>query len=102
MSVKIQVKVLGIDETMRQLNEDVDAFYQRVTDVFLDEVKAFTPVRTGYAQSRWRKNTSVKRPEVSNDAPYVPYLESGTSKMRAANKGRGIIGPALNSTKGKI
>lgn len=100
--MKIQVRTTGIDETIRQLNEDVDTFYQRVTDVFLDELRNFTPVRTGYAQSRWRKNTSVKKPEVSNDAPYVPYLEKGTSRMRAANKGKGIIGPALNSTKGKI
>jgi hypothetical protein len=100
MSVRIQVT--GIDATIRRLNEEVDDFYQRVADTLLDEAKAFTPVRTGFAQSGWRKTNSVKNPEIVNSVPYVPYLERGTPRMRAANKGRGIIGPALDSTKGKI
>ena len=98
----VKIQVTGIDATLRRISEDVDAFYQRVADVLLDEAKAFTPVRTGFAQSNWRKTKSVKNPEIVNNVPYVPYLEKGTSKMRAANRGKGIIGPALDSTKGKI
>lgn len=93
---------MGIDETLRRINEEVDDFYVRVADTLLDEAKAFTPVRTGLAKSGWRKTKSVKNPEIVNSVPYVPYLEKGTPRMRAANRGRGIIGPALNSTLGKI
>lgn len=102
MTIKIDIKALGIDETRQRVNEQFDAFYQRVADTMLDEVRAYTPVRTGLAQSSWVKNTNKKKPQVSNSVPYVPYLEKGTTRMRAANNGKGIIGPALTSTKGKI
>jgi hypothetical protein len=59
-------------------------------------------VRTGQAQRGWDRKTKRTGFSVENPVPYVPYLDKGTPRMRAANNGRGIIGPALNSIKGKL
>lgn len=42
-----------------------------------------TPRDTGRAQEGWKVDRSLRF--VSNDVPYIKYLDSGTSRMKAFN-----------------
>ena len=97
----LTIKVTGIDK----VRNDVSSSYkQLITALATDltrELQQNTPVRSGRAQAGWNKQVGNKDFVIENKVPYSGYLESGTNKMRPANNGRGIIGPALNSIKGK-
>ncbi len=97
----LTIKVTGIDK----VRNDVSSSYkQLITALATDltrELQQNTPVRSGRAQAGWNKQVGDKDFVIENKVPYSGYLESGTNKMRPANNGRGIIGPALNSIKGK-
>jgi HK97 gp10 family phage protein len=97
----LTIKVTGIDNVR---NEVSSSYKQLITALATDltrELQQKTPVRTGRAQAAWTKSVGDKDFVIENKVPYSGYLETGTSKMRPANKGKGIIGPALNSIKGK-
>lgn len=98
----LSIRVTGLNETKADLKKAFETRVKQVTDEMYQSLKAFTPVRTGRARGGWKKNNSKLSGSISNTVPYVQYLEEGTPRMRPANKGRGIIGPALNSIKGKI
>jgi GTP cyclohydrolase I len=100
MSIKIEV--IGIPETMQRIESEYRDFLERVADAVVQEAPRQTPKRTGRAAAGWKKNMEQDSFEISNPVPYVQYLERGTRKMKAANNGRGIIGPTLTSIKGKI
>jgi HK97 gp10 family phage protein len=97
----LTIKVTGIGK----VKSDVSSSYkQLITALATDltrELQQNTPVRSGRAQAGWNKQVGNKDFVIENKVPYSGYLESGTNKMRPANNGRGIIGPALNSIKGK-
>lgn len=97
----LTIKVKGIDNVR---NEISSGYKQLITALATDltrELQQKTPVRSGRAQAGWNKQVGDKDFVIENKVPYSGYLETGTNKMRPANNGRGIIGPALNSIKGK-
>jgi len=49
-------------------------------EIYLD-VKAETPVQTEIARAGWKSQKINDGKEISNDVPYVGYLEYGTRKM---------------------
>jgi hypothetical protein len=100
MTFKIEIR--GLEQTVNKINESYSEFLERVGSTVEDALRDKTPVRTGRAQSGWDRKTSKDGFAIENPVPYVPYLERGTPKMRPANQGRGIIGPALDSVKGKL
>ena len=86
----------------KQLKTSLERVVSQIGTEIRASLKNKTPVRTGRAQQGWSKRT--KRGQdvaIQNRVPYVPFLEEGTSRMRAANGGRGIIGPALQEVKKK-
>jgi hypothetical protein len=97
----LKVEMRGLEQTQKSIQESYSQFLERVATTTEDALKDFTPVRTGRLQNGWNKQVKKDGFEVNNRVPYGVYLEQGTSRMRAANKGRGIVGPALNSIKGK-
>lgn len=98
----IKLKFSGVTQSINALNESYADFLERLSTSVETALKSKTPVRTGRAKAGWDTVTKNDSFSVSNSVPYVPFLERGTTRMRAANKGRGIIGPALDSVKGKL
>lgn len=96
---KLLLQVKGLPQTMKQLNNTVERVITRLGTEVRRALRAKTPVRTGTARRGWTKRTRGDEITVENRVPYVPFLEKGTSRMRAANQGRGIIGPALKQVK---
>jgi len=94
------MELMGVDATLKRVEENYHEFLERVADTLVEEARAFTPVKTGRAASGWKKTGSKENVAVENSVPYVPYLEKPYVRSRQAPKG--IIGPALTSTKGKL
>jgi len=63
-------------------SDDVNARMDFATNL----LREVTPVDTGFARSRWRNNKSVFRigGQITNDAPYITYLNQGGSKQAPA------------------
>jgi hypothetical protein len=100
--MNLKIEFSGVEQAIDKLNESYADFLERVGSEVEGALKDKTPVRSGRAQRGWDRTTKRDGFSVENAVPYVPYLENGTRKMKPANKGRGIIGPALNSIKGKL
>lgn len=67
-------------------------------ELTLQEARGKTPVKTGYARSKWTRTQSTDNFEVANRVPYIEKLEAGASRQAP----RGIIGPTLTAIKGKV
>jgi hypothetical protein len=102
MAGRVSIDLVGGTAVTRQLRDQVQRLAKSIGQEILTNLKAKTPVRTGRARSGWNRSVSNRDIVVENRVPYVPYLEKGTRRMRAANSGRGIIGPALQQSKGKF
>lgn len=91
----ITVRITGdfpdLSKKIRQGLEDI------ADDVY-SEVKNATPVDTGYAKSRWKKQTGTNSSVINNDAPYISELEKGRSKQAPD----GIITPVVNKIKSNM
>jgi hypothetical protein len=102
MAGRVSIQLVGGTEVTRELRDQVQRLAKSISQEILSNLKAKTPVRTGTARRGWQRNVVNRDITIENRVPYVPYLERGTRKMRAANSGRGIIGPALQQSKGKF
>ena len=97
----LSAKVVGIDSLMSYVNSGYSNLVKAVATDLQDELRADTPVKSGRARAGWQTKVSKDNFIIENKVPYVGYLDKGTPKMKASNQGRGIIGPALTSIKGK-
>ena len=75
----------------RKITRAVD---QISRDLF-DELKATTPVDTGYAKRNWKKKGSINNRSIENDANYISFLDEGSSRQAP----RGMTGPAIKKIK---
>lgn len=66
------------------IQNDIDTVIKEVGQEALKRVKERTPVRTGYAQSRWEMNSDNQGFTLENDADYISYLEAGWSNQAPA------------------
>lgn len=97
----LKIKVSGVDQIRREVSGSFKQLISALATDLQRELQQKTPVRTGRAQAGWNKQVGDRDFVIENKVPYSGYLETGTSRMRPSNNGRGIIGPALNSIKGK-
>ena len=97
----MSVTITGIDRAFNEVDKGYQNLLAEVASTLETNLKSLTPVRTGRAQAGWHKTVTANQAVVENSVPYVPYLDKGTTKMKPANHGRGIVGPALSQTKGK-
>jgi hypothetical protein len=97
----ITAKVINVSRVNSELDSGYKSLIKALATDLTRELQQKTPVRTGRAQAGWQTKTGNKDFVIENKVPYSGYLDKGTSKMRPANNGRGIVGPALNSIKGK-
>lgn len=98
MNLKIEVR--GVADTIKEVEGQFQDFLERVADKIVEEAPKFTPKRTGLASRSWEAKKTRDNFEVTNTQPYAVYLEKPFVKSRQAP--RGIIGPTLNSIKGKV
>lgn len=70
---------------INSVEKDIKEHTQKISQQIFDDVVDLTPVRTGYAQSRWELNTvSDDQVEVTNDCDYIIYLDQGSSDQAPA------------------
>lgn len=82
-------------EIHTKINQDLSKFNQR----FVEELRATTPIRTGYARSQWANTlttgvfgrTSIF-PLARNTAPYIGVLDQQRTSRQAPE---GIVVPAV-------
>lgn len=91
---------------MQSVTSDIRSEVKRLSNQVYSEVKTRTPVKTGTAQAGWRQRTADTNFTISNAVPYIEVLDKGrhmTSRgMRGSKQApKGIVGPSLESIKGK-
>lgn len=66
-------------EAFDEITKQVDGIIDAVAKEVYVRIYNRTPVDTGFAQSRWVLTRGKEDFVVSNDAPYISYLENGHS-----------------------
>ena len=81
--MKIQIK--GINDVFERLSIELSkaetTHLRKTASKMTAELKAATPVDTGLARDSWKIDEQGKRVIVSNDTPYIQYLNEGSSKQ---------------------
>ena len=77
----MKVEVLGINETLQFLGTSVTDKVAQVAEIYLDEAKKATPIKSGRARRNWKKTVNRQGFDVSNNVPYIGRLEEGYSKQ---------------------
>lgn len=91
---------------MSSLQAELRSEVKRLANDLYTEVKQRTPVDTGRAKAGWNKNVRNTGFTISNNVPYIGVLDKGrhmTSRgMRGSKQApKGMVGPSLESIKGK-
>jgi hypothetical protein len=102
MVARIKVKSDGVfRKVARALRDMVDTKGEAAIQQLFSDLVLATPIRTGYARSRWTLEPSTqytvkydvrykglwfgeRKVVLSNDAPYIIYLNQGSSKQAPA------------------
>jgi len=79
----------------QQLEQNLEVFMSRTTNTLFNNIKKFTPKRSGKAAKSWRKTKMNKFDHnLVNNQTYVPRLDKGYSKQAP----RGFYKPAVTQT----
>lgn len=102
----LKVEFRGLSNVTKALDQALRSEIQLLANTVYSTVKGKTPVDTGRARGGWTKNVKDKTFVVQNDVPYITVLDKGRHMTNRGMRGskqapRGIIGPSLNSIKGK-
>jgi len=92
------IRVRGLSAVARELEQSLERAVKDAADLVDERARANTPVRTGYTQKQWQKQTSKSNFQVKNTVPWIERLEQGSSKQAP----RGIIGPTLKQVRRKL
>lgn len=79
--VEFEVDVTEFKEGVKL---EINDMASNIADALYRKIVSRTPVRTGYAKSRWTVDVSKDaegfvQGEITNDAPYIIFLEMGSS-----------------------
>lgn len=97
----LRVEIQGLGNTNRALMKGLSRAVAQLAQDVEQSLRQHTPVRTGRARAGWRTKTTDTSFVSENRVPYVGYLDTGTPKMRPANRGHGIVTPAIQQIRGK-
>lgn len=75
-----------------------DRTFETLVFGLFEEIVWRTPVDTGYCMSRWEIQPGDGYFTITNDAPYVSFLEAGWSKQAPV----GMVKPALKNFKEQV
>jgi len=104
MTFKVEFKnVVG---TKQFLNGELRSAVKSLANEVYQEVRKTTPVDTGRARKGWTKKVQGNDFEIANQVPYIGVLDKGRHMTNRGMRGskqapKGIIGPSLNSIKGR-
>lgn len=93
--------------TMQNLSASIDRDLRSFTRDFVAQLKATTPIRTGFARNSWQNIYSGRAigsggviPLAKNDASYIGVLDGQSPKGFTSRQApKGIVRPALNKTR---
>lgn len=85
----MQMKLTGAKALFASLQNQLEtltrANLRTQSEKLKEDLVAATPVDTGFARSEWKTLNKGNSVEISNDAPYIKYLNEGSSKQAPAN-----------------
>ena len=86
------------DKIMDELNEAIERALTAIGTQATNYARANAPVDTGRLRNSITFETLSDEDAVviGSNVEYAPYQELSTSKMQAANGGRGFLRPAIN------
>ena len=98
-----EIKENHIKEIQEEITNKIESALTSVGLQAENDVRNVTPVDTGNLRNSI--TSRVKMDEnavyVGTNVEYAPHQELGTSKMKAANNGKGILRYAINANIGK-
>lgn len=72
----------GLAEAIKaSVTKKVYAVSDNVAEMMFDQIREMTPVKTGYARSRWKIIGKGNHLRIVNDANYIDDLEYGSSRQ---------------------
>lgn len=81
----MRIRIKGLSDTFKRLSVELSKTetvnLQREASKMLIELEAATPVDTGLAKESWSLDDQGSRVIISNDTPYIQYLNEGSSKQ---------------------
>lgn len=104
MTFKIEfVNQIGVQKF---LDDELRSAVKSLANEVYSEVRKNTPVDTGRARKGWTKKVQGADFEIANQVPYIGVLDKGRHMTNRGMRGskqapKGIIGPSLNSIKGR-
>lgn len=87
----MRIEVLGVDNALEFIGREVKGTVDAVAQIYLEEAKRATPIRSGKARRNWNKDVQRQGFTVENTVPYIGRLEEGYSRQAP----KGISGPAV-------
>lgn len=91
-------KVIGLTKAMRGMEREIADYLNDAAEVYYQEVRKVTPVKSGNAKRNWSKSSSKDSFVVENRVPYIERLEEGWSKQAP----RGMTRPTLRAAKRRL
>lgn len=75
--MQISIDVRGLNEAIRELGKDLDAYQDVLTTELRNSLVKRTPIDSGKARRGWKEDKN----SVSNTVPYIQRLEQGWSSQ---------------------
>lgn len=100
------IRFSGAQAALQSVTAEIRSEVKRLADTVYSEVKTRTPVDTGTAKAGWNKRVADTNFTISNAVPYIEVLDKGRHMTKRGMRGskqapKGIVGPSLESIKGK-
>ena len=97
----IKIQVSPSNNTVKELEKDIQQIIDGFTDDLLDNLKSSKKVKPGSGRTPYKDGTASagwkKKPDgtIQNKVPYIVRLENGYSKTQAP---RGFVVQSINKT----
>lgn len=81
----MKIRIKGINDVFSKLSIELSKAegvnLRKEASKMIADLEAATPVDTGLARDSWKLDDQGKRVIISNDTPYIQYLNEGSSKQ---------------------
>ena len=104
MNMDFQIKTDNTEQIIAEKNESVLRALEIIGQVVENSAAGYAPVDTGNLRNSitHEVDDGSHIVAIGTNVEYAPYQELGTSKMKAANDGRGFLRPAVEDNMEKI
>lgn len=80
-----------LKQVILEMKKKVEGIPQVFADIFVERVKARTPVLSGTLQKAWGTELTPQAVVIKNDVPYAGFVEYGTVHMSPRGMMRATI-----------